>query len=82
MLKTALPVLTEHVGVQRHHKGGGPLASVGPPSTSPERPASIKIGAGMFSRSMLFDADLVQLKADREAAQQSCEPGEHHNTTP
>ena len=52
------------------------------PPNSPARPDSIKIGAGMFSKSLLFDADLVQLKAEREAAQQSCEPGEHHNITP
>ncbi len=52
------------------------------PSTSTAGPGTIKIGVGMFSRSLLFDADLVQLKAEREAAQQSCEPGEHHNFTP
>ncbi len=81
MFKKALPVLTELVVVQRHHKGGGPLASVVALPTSPAGLDSVKIGAGMFSRSLLFDADLVQLKAEREAAQQSCQPGEHHNIT-
>jgi hypothetical protein len=81
MYRTALPVLTELVVVQRHHKGGGPPASVVAPPTSPAGPGTIKIGAGMFSRSLLFDADLVQLKAQREAAQQSCQPGEPGMTT-
>ncbi|KAA6424637.1 MAG: hypothetical protein FRX49_05305 [Trebouxia sp. A1-2] len=56
---------------KRPHKGGSSTVA---PSTSTARPDSIKIGADMFSRSLLFDADLVKLKAEREAAQQSCEP--------
>ena len=81
MFKTALPVLTEAVVVQRHHKGGDPPASVVAPPNSTAGLDSIRIGVDMFSRSLLFDADLVQLKAQREAAQQSCEPGEFHNIT-
>jgi hypothetical protein len=78
MLETALPVLTELVVVQRHHKGG---ASVVAPSASTAVPGTIKVGAGMFSRSLLFDADLIKLKADREAAQQSYGHGKPCNIT-
>ena len=78
MIKAALLVLTELVVVQRPHKGGSSTVA---PSTSTARPDSIKIGADMFSRSLLFDADLVKLKAEREAAQQSCEPGKPGVTT-
>ncbi|KAL0040994.1 hypothetical protein WJX77_001558 [Trebouxia sp. C0004] len=55
---------------KRHHKGA---ASVVAASASTAMPGTVKIGMGMFRRSLLFDADLVQLKAEREAAQQSCE---------
>ena len=36
----------------------------------------VKVGPGMFSRSLLFDTDLVTLKAQRQAAQQDYHPGQ------
>ena len=59
--------------MQRRHKGAAP--AVASPELPAGRAAHIAVQTDMFSKSLLFDTDLVQLKAARQAAQPNDEPG-------